>query len=436
MPAHQPQNRLNEIAQRRLAALGVPTRLAADGATLEGELAGTVRNPLGGRAIERVRFVVEGHDRLRPVAPAALQGLPSQPFFDLQRPEPILARLEEALRARAAGAQAAFGEMRRLRLTSELDTERIRAVARLEITSVGTVVIEGDERGARATQVLPLLGGRPPASLDVPLDFREHEHRVDLELVLFAPAEKALKAPVAVPPPAATPTPPPATPGPAGPSTGVTLQQLVEKFGPDARVGPGLALVRDLQLGEQQLRFVAKWDAGRGFLGRLSGQQGTLWEEGFELQRLPRVEELAAAKLGVAAPPPAPALAFTLGPAAAAAAFGGGELVAGQMKPVAGEVWVMSILVEADTGSEIRYVPVDIDGKPYGTPRTLPRTDFLATFASAGSVGYRLPAMVLQVSNTHVTWVQLDPKRQQVGQPKNGTLAMFVHHFVPEAAAY
>ena len=205
----------------------------------------------------------------------------------------------------------------------------------------------------------------------------------------------------------------------------------MEKFGAEARVGPGLALTRDLILSGKQVRFLALWDAQRGLVGRLTTPNGTIWEEPFELERLPRVEELAASKLGVPAPPPPPS-PFSLGPSGAVTP----AMISGQLKPVVGEVWVMSILVESESGGEFRYVPVDIDGKPFGAARTLGRSDFLATFERAGSVGFRLPVRVLQATDTHVTWVQLDPKRQPVGHPKNGALGMFVNHFVPEAAAY
>src|SRR6266487_650019 len=47
-----PRERLNQIAGRKLSALGVPVRLAADRETLEGDLAFAARvaNPLGKRA--------------------------------------------------------------------------------------------------------------------------------------------------------------------------------------------------------------------------------------------------------------------------------------------------------------------------------------------------------------------------------------------------
>lgn len=439
-----PRNRLHEIAQRKLGSLGIPTRPTADGGSLEGELvpgSTGIRNPLSGKPIERVRFVVEGHDKLRPMAPAAVEGLSPISFLDIQRPEPIASQIEQALQKRAATVQGSvLPQMRRLRLEPTVDGERMRAVGRLELTGLGTVGIEGDDRGIRAAWVQPMRG-RPAIPLgDLPLNLQEFEHRVDLELHLFSTVEKALTAAPA--PSTATPVPGPKVTTLSGTQGGITLAELVEKFGADARIAGPLALVRDMAVGETRVRFGARLDQGKRFLGRLTGANGAIWEEGFDLERFPRLDEFVVAKLGMNAapatqtPPPGPpgALQFTLGPAAAVQA--GGALLGGTILPVTGEIWVMSILVESDTGGEIRYVPVDIDGKPFGAARTLPKADFLATFETAGSVGYRLPARVLEVSATHVTYVQLDPRRQPVGQPKSGTVTMFVHHFVPEAAAY
>ncbi len=415
----------NDMAKRRLDALGIATRIGRDGATLEGELAGSVRNPLGGKPFDRIRFVVEGGDRVRAVAPPAFEGLKAVPILGLKHADMLLESLAMQLERRAAAAVAAVRELERLRIDAELDIERAWAIGRLEITPLGIVVLAGDERGIRAVQLQPLAPNRPAVRLDVPIDLREHEHRVDIEVALFGPAERALEAAAATAPSLRASTPGPGTAG------AYTLAQLIEKFGPEARVAPGFGLLRDVVVGDQAVRFVARHDPAHGFAGRLAGAQGTLWEDSFELGSLPPLEELAAAKLGAAAQP---ALQFSLGPAAAIPT--GEALLGSGVRPVTGEVWVMSVLVEHESEADVRYVPVDVDGKAFGAPRTLPRADFLATFEKAGAGGYRLPARVVRATETQVTWIQLDPHRQTVGQVKTGALAVFVHHFVPEAAAY
>ena len=79
-----PRERLNQIASRKLSALGIPVRLGADRGTLEGELAfaGRVVHPATGQPIARARFAVTGHDHLRfldpPLAALGEVGVPDQ----------------------------------------------------------------------------------------------------------------------------------------------------------------------------------------------------------------------------------------------------------------------------------------------------------------------------------------------------------------------
>src|SRR5512141_2441132 len=81
-----PRERLNQIAGRKLSALGVPVRLGADRETLEGELAfaGRLAHPLTGAPIPRARFAVEGHDQLRFTDPP-LSAVGPIAFYDVER---------------------------------------------------------------------------------------------------------------------------------------------------------------------------------------------------------------------------------------------------------------------------------------------------------------------------------------------------------------
>src|SRR5512141_1615198 len=92
-----PRERLNQIAGRKLSALGIPVRLGVDRETLEGELAfaGRVAHPLTGQAIARARFTVEGHDQLRfPDPPLAALG--NVPFYDVERTGALETRIADA----------------------------------------------------------------------------------------------------------------------------------------------------------------------------------------------------------------------------------------------------------------------------------------------------------------------------------------------------
>ncbi len=88
-----PRERLNQIASRKLSALGVPVRLAADRETLEGDLAlGRVVHPATGQPVPRARFVVVGHDHLRFLDPP-LSALGPVGFYEHER----LAALEQVI---------------------------------------------------------------------------------------------------------------------------------------------------------------------------------------------------------------------------------------------------------------------------------------------------------------------------------------------------
>src|SRR5918911_2859511 len=93
-----PRERLNQIAGRKLAALGIPVRLGADRETLEGELAFTSRvvHPFTGQALSRARFAVVGHDHLR-FLDAPLAALQPVLFYDAERGGVLDARVAALL---------------------------------------------------------------------------------------------------------------------------------------------------------------------------------------------------------------------------------------------------------------------------------------------------------------------------------------------------
>jgi hypothetical protein len=121
------------------------------------------------------------------------------------------------------------------------------------------------------------------------------------------------------------------------------------------------------------------------------------------------------------APEPAPAPAFGVG---------GGEQL-----PVAGEVWVMNVVVEKDDGSEVRYCAVNAEGQPYGAARILAKSEFDGVFA-AHRGGHRLLVRVMGASPAQVVYVQLDPKYQPNGDTRSIAPSIFLSNFLPEAADY
>jgi hypothetical protein len=415
-----PRERLNQIAGRKLAALGIPVRLGADRETLEGELAfARMAHPLTGEILPRARFAVEGHDRLRFLDPP-LASLGPLAFYDADRVAAIEMRVAQALQERAALLQDLAARLRALRLEPQLDPARLVARAVVKTVQHAFELLGGPE-GFRVSRVAP-VGGRPfdVAPGAAPVRLEEHPSLVDLELELSGQAahlEAAAKA-QAVQPPA----------GPGGrieatapPRTALTLGALVRAFGEDAIIAPTAAveLFQEFESGGTRYRFVATSDVGTLFRGRLIGPSGDVWSDRFELANFPGALRVAASALGASA-----------GDAPEPAAE-----VPHHLLPRAGEVWVMNVVVEAAGPEEVRYVGTDVDGKPYGAARRLSRGDFEAVFTRQGS-GWRLLVLVDQVAGDGVIYRQLDAQRQSIGAPRRMTISVLVANFVPEAAAF
>jgi hypothetical protein len=420
-----PRERLNQIASRKLSAMGVPVRLGADRETLEGELAfsGRVVHPATGQAIPRARFAVEGHDHLRfPDPPLSTLGPIN--FYEHERVTSLEQALAMALARRGAALQDVAARMRALRLEPAVDPERV-AVRAVVKTATHAFEILGAPEGVRVARVAP-VGGRPfeVASDFPPLALPEFASPTDLEIYLVNSVPRMAigppgKGPAGGAPAAAarlTPMPPP--------RNAVTLAALVQAFGAGSILAPNAAveLVQEFESGETRYRFVATREMGTRFRGRLIGPSGDVWSDRFDLEAFPGTEKVVALALGVpdlhAAAPP-----------------GGAAEVPGHLLPHAGEVWVMNVVVEAAGSDEVRYVGTDIDGRPYGAARVLKRSDFEAVFAQEGG-GWRLLIQIDQLQEGNVLYRQLDRQRQPIGAPRKMSAAILVANFVPEAAAY
>ena len=419
-----PRERLNQIASRKLSALGIPVRLGADRETLEGELAfSRAIHPATGQPLPRARFVVVGHDRLRFTDPP-LAALGAVPFYDHERASALEQAVAAALGERAAALQDVAARMRALRLEVGLDPDRF-AVRAIVKTPAHAFELLGDPTAVRVSRVAP-VGGRPfEVSTEFPaLPLREFQTPSDLELHLTAkvaemrPAEARGGTPAQGATPASAPlettTPP---------RNAVTLGALAERFGAEAVLAPNatVELVQEFQHGGTRYRFLAAREMGTLFRGRLIGPSGDVWSDRFDLASFPGTEKVVALALGVADRPPA--------------AEGGEGSVPSHLQPHSGEVWVMNVVVEEGGPDEVRYVGTDIDGRPYGAARVLRRADFEAVFA-ANAGGWRLLVLVDQVQDGTVLYRQLDRERQPIGAPRRMAAAILVANFVPEAAAY
>jgi hypothetical protein len=430
-----PQQRLNQIAQRKLQALGVAAELREEGEVLEGVLQfspGRLLRPGTREPLPRAAFRAVGHDTLRFTEPP-LAGLPPIPFYDA----PSLAALETRVAAALEGHLHALRQLaprfQQLKLQTRFEPDRLQLRAAL---TTGTHVFElvADPGGVWVARVLTERGGllleAPREAL--PLRLEEFDAAVDLELHLSSALprleEAARGAAAAAAPSAGRRQGPDFVVEPPGPGA-LVLGLLARHFGPEAQLvmGPRVEVVQEFTVGGARYRFSAVHESGTTFRGRLLGPTGEKYGERFDLLRFPGVAHLVRAVLGVSATPPPP-------PSAVRGAGGAPRPnLPEHLLPKPGEVWAMSVLVEADDGKEVRYVCTDIDGRPYGATRLLPREDFHRLFVQQ-SGGWRLLVRVDQVTDTHATYRQLDARRQPLSTPKQLALAVLASTFVPEGA--
>jgi len=417
-----PRERLNQIASRKLAALGLPVRLGADRESLEGELVFSTPliHPATGQPLVRARFHLVGHDRLRFLDPP-LSGLDPVEFYGAERLPALEQAVAAALAARSARLQGLAARLRGLRLEPVVDAERLQVRAVVKTPGHAFELRGSRAEELRVTRVAP-VGGKPydvVASFP-PVDPDRFETATDLELWLVDSLSRM--APQAAGGAARSGTELAASPPPRN---AVTLEALRQVFGGEAMLSPSapLELMQEFQHGGTHYRFVAVRESGALFKGRLIGPGGDVWSDRFDLAHFPGTAAVVASALGVRPP------GVTAAPGA------GDPGVPQHLQPVAGEVWVMSVVVEQEGPDEIRYVGTDIDGRPYGAARVLARADFETVF-SRDRGGWRLLVRIDQVQDGVGLYRQMDRQRQPFGSPRRMPAAILVANFVPEAAAY
>ncbi len=425
-----PRERLNQIASRKLSALGVPVRLAADRETLEGELAfQRLPHPATGQPITRARFAVVGHDQLR-FLDAPLAALGEMSFYEHERVAALEQAIAAALAQRAAGLHEIELRLRALHLDAAVDPDRLAVRAIVKTQSHAFELLGGPE-GVRVSRVAP-VGGQP---FEVPIDFPplaigELHSAAEVETYLADGVSRMRPAPEE-PRPAASPTSTGAVEATPPSRNALTLADLVRAFGDDAVLAPNAAveLIQEFQHGGTRYRFVASREMGTRFKGRLIGPSGDVWAERFDLARFPGTHRVVAVALE------APEAVELPSPVDAAAEGGGSAELPQHLLPHPGEIWVMNVVIEEAGQDEVRYVGTDIDGRPYGAARILKRSDFEAVFNHEQGT-WRLLVQVDQVQEGNVIYRQLDRSRQPVGAPRRMAAAILVANFVPEAAAY
>ncbi len=429
------ESALNELlaeAGRELGALGVSTRLAQGGDSLQGEIApvdlGGVTHPATWEAIPRLGFRISADGRMILESPPPLEGLVVD-FVGAGSAAQLVARIRHGLRERFARIGRLRDRLQGLGLKAAIDSQRLLVVSRVDLEVSGVVELEGGDFGVVARRLIPALGDRSPIPLDDgAVDLNELSDRVDVELCVAQYAEKALARRSAGPPGGSG-----ARTGLSGRSAkqdGPSLELLVEKLGGDAVPQPGLAVTRTFEIDGRPARFTARLAEMRRFVGRLSCGDERLWEGSFDLDELTHLDEFVAALR-------------------TRAAGGGGEiaqpsrrqwseaeeeLVAGLLPPAAGERWVLDAHVEHEDADEIRYRGLNIAGRPSGATRVLPRPNFERTFTASG-VGYRMLVSVLEVGADYVTYQTLDAGGRAASSPRRVPLIVFMANFTPEGSA-
>lgn len=430
-----PRTRLNQIARRKLLALGIATRPGANDSTvLEGELVvnppARLTNPMDGARIDKIQFVVEGHDHLRATAPPCLEHVPPQPFYDFDQLAQLLAQIQAALDQSKACVQRTGDRLAHLGLEVQPDPARLTVFCRLEVAGKGSVELEASGRGLFATRLRESATGRTRKLLgEIAVSLDEMVDRADLELELGRLIESE-GSETTVTGPVAGADLSPATAHEAAGSKGVSLGPLTAAFGVDAVIRPGFSVVRELVADQRRLQFAVRHEEGDTFSARLVSGEGTIWNGRLSLDDFPGLEKfvsrlLGEQEIGTVSPPPA----------SGKAGFDQ-EVGVGYQLPVKGEVWAMNLIVEEETEDEIRYVGVDIDGQPFGAPRVLPRKTFQEVFEPLAGGAFRLLAEVLEVQPGQVVYQRLNASRDRVGKPIRNRLAAFLANFTPEAASY
>ena len=446
-PTKVPRARLNHLASRKLAALGLATQAGSDGETLEGAWVFQLPlvHPIREVPIPGARFQVVGHDRVC-FTEAPLAALGPITFFDVETRMVVEQRVNAALQRRWGVLEKMRERMRALKLEVGFEPDRL-LIRGLLTAPRHTFELLGGAEGVRVWRVTP--NGKKPFELPrqvALLSLEAYAAAADLEAQLVRAAPRweqtygspdPKDAPLALPMVSAgnlTVAPVPA----AGESLSIAL---LKRFGEGASVKSNCARLevsQEFYLDGTRYTFSALHQGGTSFEGRLTGPGGDRWAERFDVTRFPGIENFVATELHVsaktaAAPPvsltPPLAQAPTAPPAAAVSS------IPDHLRPRPGEVWLMSVLIEEERDGEVRYVCMDTDGKPYGATRLLKRPDFDSVFAQERG-GYCLRIHIDSVLGEVAGYHQLDPARQPRGTPKSLALAILVSTFVPESAAY
>lgn len=415
------QERLNEIAMRRLLRLGIAAKPGPTGA-LEGELSfQRVVNPATQAQIPGALFRVISHDQLACLAPAPLPGLPPVFFHDVQSLEQLEQRVIDGLAVRVQGAQAVAVQMQRLKLVPRLDPDRLLAVTEAH-SGPQAFQLEGDHLAVHVAAVRSGSGWQQVTGPACLIDLTSFSTLVDLELELSVRSRQLQPVSAGSSASAVSSSAAPAQQRPP-PFVAVASDvggpaSLLSRFSSHLRITQ-LQIVEELSDGQQKVRAAATLVSGTTFRVRIDRPDGAVvFEDKVDLARVPSLAHLVNTVQGRSAEAP------RIEEKAAAI----------HIAPHPGEVWLMQVVVEREENGEVRYVLVDVDGRAFGASRLLKCDDFYAVFHEKGG-GYRLRIRIDEVHGQRVVYRQLNAAGQASPEQRAMPLQGLVASFVPEAVA-
>lgn len=420
------RERLNQIALRKLNTFGLAPVLDPARNVLVGDwpfTTGKVVAPGTQVRIPSARFQVEGHDHARFLTPP-LSALDPLSFYDAESAEAFELRVARALSVRMRFLQSLAGPLEERKIPVRLDGNALVLRGQVETTE-HLFELVADPGGIRVVAMRERLTSGAPTRVSLPLTLEEHPTRSDLELFLSNAAHTGAIGQAAKP----SSEPAAALALRVLPPVADALSvSLLQRFGADASLATSngrLEVSQVVQVGRVSYRFQATHLSGPTFQGRLVGPDGEKWSDRFDLSRFPGVEGLVRICLNLPKPE-------ALQPAQAASGPGAGP--AGFIPPAAGELWVMSVLVERESDGEVRYTCADLDGRPYGATRILGAEDFRATFTPHGA-GWRLTIEISRLEGETVVYRQITPAGQKSPE-KRLALPTLLTVFLPEGQAY
>jgi hypothetical protein len=273
------------MTNARLEQLGLRVEQGAAGPQAVLDLAESSRldNPISRQQISRVTFQIE-KDRLTPVAPPALVGLPPIMLGAVASAEDVSRLLNSAFDEYLFHLERRSAQLNALGLNPSVDPETLELSAELEAGALAFKLVS-DRQGNFRVGRTRREGGLVVGGAQHRFELSEFRDRGALGNYLSALVEESA----------------PRTPSGSASTRLMGYSEISRAFGPGALVPPrsGLEVLVQVTVNGEAYRFAAVRQVGRTFRGLLAGAKGKVWSERFELDDFPGVVRLVADLLKV-----------------------------------------------------------------------------------------------------------------------------------------